>query len=121
MTRPDGSTEMAACILVWCAEHGISTDSDYVIRWLDEYWSRRFATLDAEATVALGVVADAWHDAPEDGEPGSPAWLDKHAGESPAIVDPDAKIKNGFRGPRPVVCQPGSRCGDHTCPVCGAH
>ena len=77
-TRPNGSTEMAACILVWCAEHNISTDSDYVVRWLDEYWSRRFATLDAESASAKSV--------------------------------------NGID-----VCTPERRCGDHRCPVCGAH
>ena len=80
MSRPDGAGEMVACILVFCAEHGISADSDAVLEWLDHYWLRRFATLDAEARAA-GAVS------------------------SVSIV----------------VCEPGNRCGDYACPVCGSH
>jgi hypothetical protein len=78
--EPDVSGEMVACILVFCAEHGINADSDSVRDWLDAYWVGRFAVLDAEHRIATGVVVSTI-----------------------------------------VVCEPSSRCGAASCPVCSAH
>lgn len=88
VSRPDGAGEMVACLMVFCAEHGISADSDAVLEWLDTYWLRRFATLDAEARLAAAVTS---------------------------------RVDLGSLFPTIVVCEPGNRCGDLACPVCGAH
>ena len=56
MSRPDGSAELQACLLVWCSEHGIAVDADYVGQWLDQYWLNRFDELDQEAQTAAQVA-----------------------------------------------------------------
>jgi len=56
VSQSNASAEFVACILVWCAEHGINTDTDYVTNWLDAYWFKRFEELDAEAATVRKVA-----------------------------------------------------------------